>query len=249
MCVAAIAWRAHPRWHLVAIGNRDEFHARPAAALARWDNGIFAGRDLEAGGTWLGVSPDRFALVTNYRVDGYPKAHLTSRGALVTDWLLGKPPGDLAGMNPFHLFAVGPDGAAHLSNHPAPARTVLAPGIHGMSNGGFDDRWGKTLRLEAALESWLGRDDDPDALFAPLTDRTRDSASDPFGPAPEFSGIFIANPSYGTRCSTVVAIGRDGHATIAERRFGRDGEETGRTDIAFTWDVPHPPLAFASPLP
>lgn len=74
MCVAAIAWAAHPRWRLVAIGNRDEFHARPAAPLARWDNGIVAGRDLEAGGTWLGVSPGRFALVTNYRVDGYPKA-------------------------------------------------------------------------------------------------------------------------------------------------------------------------------
>lgn len=236
MCVAAIAWQAHPRWHLVAIGNRDEFHARPAAPLARWDSGIVAGRDLEAGGTWLGISPGRFALVTNYRVDGYPKAHLASRGGLVTDWLLDKPLGDLADMNPFHLFAAGPDGAAHLSNHPAPARTALAPGIHGMSNGGFDGRWGKTLRLEAALESWLARDDDPDALFAPLADRTRDSANDPVGPAPEFSGIFIANPAYGTRCSTVVAIGRNGRGTIAERRFGPGGEETGQTQIEFDWD-------------
>ena len=73
MCVAAIAWLAHPRWRLVAIGNRDEFHGRPTAPLARWDNGVLAGRDLQAGGTWLGVHADgRFALVTNLRAEGYP---------------------------------------------------------------------------------------------------------------------------------------------------------------------------------
>ncbi len=235
MCVAAIAWHADPRWRLVAIGNRDEFHARPTAALARWDNGIIAGRDLEAGGTWLGVAQDRFALVTNYRVEGYPKPHLASRGKLVTDWLTGQPLGDLAGMNPFNLLAVAPAGAAHFSNHPAPAETPLTAGIHGMSNGGFDDRWGKTLRLEAALARWLEHGDDPQALFDPLADRTRDSDGDPAGPAPEFSGIFIANPAYGTRCSTVIAIDHAGRGTISERRFDPLGAETGRTTIAFEW--------------
>ena len=84
MCVAATAWAAHPRWRLVAIGNRDEFHGRPTAPLSVWDNGIIAGRDLEAGGTWLGVHPaGRFALVTNLRTPGYPRTELASRGALV----------------------------------------------------------------------------------------------------------------------------------------------------------------------
>ena len=93
MCVAAIAWRADPRWLLVAIGNRDEFHARPTAPLARWPDGrVIAGRDLEAGGTWLGVSQGRFGLVTNLRTPGYPKPELASRGALVTDWLRGQAP-------------------------------------------------------------------------------------------------------------------------------------------------------------
>lgn len=235
MCVAAIAWEAHPRWRLVAVGNRDEFHARPATPLARWDNGIIAGRDLEAGGTWLGVSPGRFALVTNYRVEGYPLPHLASRGALVTNWLTGQPLGDLAGMNPFHLFAVGSDGAAHLSNHPAPARTPLGPGVHGMSNGGFDDRWGKTLRLEAALETWLTRDEAPEALFAALSDRRIDGAGDPDGPTPEFSSVFITSPVYGTRCSSVIAIDHAGNGLIAERRFAPDGKETGRTMLEFDW--------------
>lgn len=236
MCVAAIAWAAHPRWRLVAIGNRDEFHARPTAPLRQWDNGILAGQDLEAGGTWLGLARRRFALVTNYRVDGYPKPHLASRGALVTNWLTDRPMGNLAGMNPFNLLAVGPDGAAHLANHPGLARTPLTPGIHGMSNGGFDDRWGKTLRLEAALAHWLEHDEPTDVLFAALADRTPDGIADPAGPTPEFSGIFIANPVYGTRCSTVVAIDHRGHGTISERRFAPDGNETGRTTIAFDWD-------------
>lgn len=235
MCVAAIAWEAHPRWRLVAIGNRDEFHARPAAPLDRWDNGILAGRDLEAGGTWLGLSAGRFALVTNYRVEGYPLPHLASRGGLVTGWLLDEFPDDLAGMNPFHLFAVGPDGAAHLSNHPSPARTPLGPGVHGMSNGGFDDRWSKTMRLEAALERWLARDEAPEALFGALADRTRDGAGDPGGPMPEFSGVFIANETYGTRCSTVIAIDHAGRGVIAERRFAPDGDEAGHTELEFDW--------------
>ena len=69
MCLIAFAWNVHPRWRLVLAGNRDEFHARPSAALARWaDAPVIAGRDLEAGGTWLGASPGgRCAVVTNVR--------------------------------------------------------------------------------------------------------------------------------------------------------------------------------------
>ncbi len=93
MCVAALGWQAHPRWQLVAIGNRDEFHARPAAPLHEWPksddsgSGIIAGRDLQSGGTWLGVSPARFVLVTNLRGYGLPKPDKASRGGLVTDLL------------------------------------------------------------------------------------------------------------------------------------------------------------------
>lgn len=234
--MAAIAWAAHPRWKLVAIGNRDEFHARPTAPLALWDNGIIAGRDLEAGGTWLGISPGRFALVTNYRVEGYPKPHLASRGSLVTDWLTGVEPGDVAGMNPFHLFLAGLEGAAHVTNHPVQRRTELESGIHGLSNGGFEQRWGKTQRLEDALADWLKAGDVPETLFAALGDRRLDGTTDPEGPAAEFSSVFIANPVYGTRCSTVILVDHAGHGTITERRFAPDGSENGRTAIEFDWN-------------
>lgn len=233
MCVAAAAFRAHPRWRLVAIGNRDEFHERPTAPLSRWPNGVIAGRDLQAGGTWLGVNAaGRFALVTNLRVEGYPRPELASRGALVTDWLAGHEPAAPETMNPFNLFMADSESAWHLTNHPKVRRLPLAPGIHGLSNGPHDAPWAKTHALEAALGAWLAAgEDDPAPLFAALADRTELP-----GPGPElrFSPVFIRNPVYGTRCSTVLLIASDGKARIIERRFAADGEPAGETEIAFT---------------
>ncbi|WP_421847906.1 NRDE family protein [Novosphingobium sp.] len=232
MCVAAAAFRAHPRWRLVVIGNRDEFHERPTAPLAEWETGVIAGRDLQAGGTWLGVNAEgRFALVTNLRVDGYPMPHLASRGGLVTDWLAGHEPAAPETMNPFNLFMADAEGAAHLTNHPEAHRIRLAPGIHGLSNGPHELPWAKTHALEAALASWLeGEGTNHAPLFAALADRTELPGP---GPEPRFSPVFIRNPLYGTRCSTVVTIAADGTARIIERRFDAEGRMTGETDLAF----------------
>jgi uncharacterized protein with NRDE domain len=238
MCVAALAWAAHPRWRLVVAANRDEFHSRPTAPLARWDNGVIAGRDLEAGGTWLGVNnAGRFALVTNFRLPGYPKPGLASRGGLVVDWLLGQPDPDGAAMNPFHLLRVGPDGASHATNRPAPIASPLEPGLHGVSNGQFDQPWLKTQRLTDALGQWLDADTaNPDALFAALADETPlPPEADSEGPDTPFSPVFIRNPAYGTRCSTVVLVDANGRGTIVERRFSPDGQTTGETELAFAW--------------
>lgn len=236
MCVAAIAWAAHPGWRLVAIGNRDEYHERPTAPLHRWANGMIAGRDEQAGGTWLGVADNgHFGLVTNYRVDGYPLPHLASRGELVTNWLTGQPLGDVAAMNPFNLFLAGPEGAEYVTNHPAPHRQALHPGIHGLSNGAFAQPWDKTRKLETALAEWLDADASPETLFAPLADRTLATDAEPDGPSPQFSGVFIANPVYGTRCSTVITVDQAGCGSIVERRFGPDGAESGTTTLSFNW--------------
>jgi uncharacterized protein with NRDE domain len=238
MCVAAIAWNAHPRWRLVAVANRDEFHGRPTAPLGRWDNGVIAGRDLEAGGTWLGVGPaGRFALVTNFRLPGYPKPGLASRGGLVVDWLLDRPDPDGAAMNPFHLLRVGPDGASHLTNQPQPDAQSLPPGLHGVSNGHFDQPWPKTERLRCALAGWLDEDQaDPAGLFAALADETPlPPEADSEGPDTPFSSVFIRNATYGTRCSTVVLVDAGGYGRIIERRFGNDGEPTGDIVLEFVW--------------
>ncbi|MBS0482470.1 MAG: NRDE family protein [Proteobacteria bacterium] len=232
MCVAAIAWAAHPRWKLIAIGNRDEYHTRPTAALSRWSDGrIIAGRDLLAGGTWLGVSAGRFGLVTNLRAPGYPKPELASRGALVTDWLRGNEPRAVETMNPFNLWIADSDRLRFVSNHPQPQMLDLEPGIHGLSNGARGDRWFKTARLETALAGWLDTDHPVADLFTALRDETPESSD----PEDAFSPVFICNAAYGTRCSTVVLVDDAGIGRIIERRFDSAGSTVGESDLPFQW--------------
>jgi uncharacterized protein with NRDE domain len=255
MCILAMAWRAHPRWHLVMAGNRDELHARPAAPMARWDrpDHLIAGRDLQSGGTWLGVSEQgRAAIVTNLRGHGGPHPDRASRGALVTDLLTGEgryADPDLAGLddfNPFNLILADREQARFLSNRPTPVHSILAPGIYGLSNGALDEPWPKTLQLKARLLEWIVADvDEPAALF----DALRSEALADFGISPSepsdapleapASPIFINDPVYGTRCSTVIAVDSSGKGLAIERRFDPDGAQTGETALPFFWDM-HP---------
>jgi uncharacterized protein with NRDE domain len=239
MCVGVVAWRAHPRWPLLVAANRDEFHARPTAPLARWsgNQGLLAGRDLTAGGTWLGVSDTgRFAFVTNHRVDG-PAPQRGSRGSLVTDWLSGTRPDQIDTLNPFNFIMIDQiDGATFLGNVPAPVERRLDAGIHGLSNGPVDEPWPKTERLDAAVRSFLAQaSGDPSALFGALRDESLPDGAPADGPA--FPAIFVRNPHYGTRSSTVVAVDAAGVGWIEERRFDSEGLESGRTRIPFDWPL------------
>lgn len=251
MCVLAFAWRAHPRWPLVVAGNRDEFHSRPAAPLARWQaaDHLIAGRDLQSGGTWLGVSErGRFAVVTNLR--GYDAADTarTSRGALVTSLLVDDAPvtevgkTELGDFNPFNLIFADREQAWFLSNRPKPFRSRLAPGLYGLSNGALDEPWSKTLQLKAHLLDWIVKGAQrPEMLLDALRDERLSDAGIASGlpsdvpQEPTLSPIFIRNPIYGTRCSTVVAIDDRGSGIIAERRFDDTGEPAGETALAFSW--------------
>jgi uncharacterized protein with NRDE domain len=252
MCVLALAWDAHPQWRLVVAGNRDELHARPAAPLRRWpapDDGLLAGQDLQSGGTWLGVSEQgRFAVVTNLRGFGPPEAGRPSRGLLLRDMLSDRgryadpTDADLADFNPLNLITVLDGEAAFRTNKPAPQRRVLAPGLYGLSNGALDEPWPKTLRLKAILAHWIGAGATrPEALLDGLREDVLPVAGDP--PAapsdapqePRSSAIFIRNPIYGTRCSTVVAVDHAGRGLIVERRYDAAGEPLGDTALAFAW--------------
>lgn len=244
MCVLAFAWAAHPRWQLVMIGNRDELHARPAAALGRWDDHphIVAGRDLEAGGTWLGISEERrFAVVTNVADPAGPQPGKASRGALVADMLIGRgryaapESRDLDDFNPFNVIAVDNGKAALLSNRPTAMKRELEPGIYGLSNSMFKDSWAKTDRIKSLLGNWLDTDSEgDDSLFDAL--RADDAPQVPPVRA-EQSPIFIRNPRYGTRCSTMVAIDRAGSGWISERRYNAEGDKTGQTCMAIDWNA------------
>jgi uncharacterized protein with NRDE domain len=251
MCVAAFAWQAHPRWLLVVAGNRDEFHDRPAAPLKPWDNGILAGQDLRSGGTWLGVSPaGRLALVTNLRGHGGPAPDMASRGELVTDLLTGRArysdplTAPLGEFNPFNLLLADAAEAQYLTNKPEELRTSLAHGVYGLSNGMLDEPWPKTLQLKGALVDWLSADTgECGPLFAALASEHLPTVgvpprapSDVPREAPE-TPVFIRDPVYGTRCSTVIAIDRNGRGTIAERRFSAQAVPTGDTTLAFDWPL------------
>jgi uncharacterized protein with NRDE domain len=250
MCVLAFAWRAHPRWPLVVAGNRDELHARPTSPLARWDrpDHLLAGRDLQSGGTWLGVSEEsRFAVVTNLR-GGLPEPGRASRGALVTDVLSGEGDyadpldADLTDFNPFNLIVAERERAYFLSNRPENIRSRLAPGIYGLSNGALDEPWPKTLRLKEMLLEWIvSAATQPEFLLQGLHDESLPGVGIPSAipsdvpQEPPLSPIFIRNSVYGTRCSTVVAVDDQGQGVIIERRYDAAGDDAGETALPFSW--------------
>ena len=221
MCLILVAWQVHAGTPLVVAANRDEFHARSAAAAAYWQDapGILAGRDLQAGGTWLGVSRGgRFASVTNYRGGHDPKA-VRSRGALVTDFLLNsKSPTAYAeeidktknGYSGFNLLLADGKELWWLSNRGEAARR-LEPGYYALGN----------LLLDTPEVQ------DIKARFA----------TTPVATEPMFSLLAAAKilaPVYGTRCSTVLIQNTDGRMQFAERSFdaaGTDGS-TLRYELA-----------------
>ena len=144
----------------------------------------------------------------------------------------------IAPFNPFNLILASSDkGLTFISNYPHEQRAPLRDGIHGVSNGRFDPPWPKTARLNAALADWLALPSaDPSALFGPLRDETRHEGHGE-GPLPQLSGIFINDPIYGTRCSTVIAVDADGHGAIIERSFDSGGAMSGETALTFKWPV------------
>lgn len=246
MCLIALAVAGHPDIAVVVAANRDEWHARPTAAAGPWpeDAAVIGGRDLEAGGAWLGVRRGgRFATVTNVRSPGAARPGARSRGHLVRDWLLGDdddPAAFLARIRP-HRDAYAPfnlilGGRAGLSVYSSRDDSLLpiSPGVHALSNDRLDTPWPKVRRASAALEAALaGVEPDLASLRAMLADRT---------PAPDdelpdtgvglplervLSPPFIVGERYGTRASTLVVIDQGGRVTFEEARFGPNGAPLG----------------------
>ena len=201
MCLIAVAWRAHRRYPLVVIANRDEFHARPAAA-AGFDpeaSEVYGGRDLLQGGSWLLVSTRaRLAAVTNVRAGRSSKALPRSRGWLVRDFVRGDQ-GAIDGVTAleptaakygaFNLLLWDGSGLAFATNFPIPTHSVVSPGLHAMSNGAFDAPWPKSGRATQALAAWLASagseaEEIDRAGLAPLFDALADTtvAPDPLRP-------------------------------------------------------------------
>ncbi len=260
MCLIAFSWQQHPDRPLVLIGNRDEFHARPSAALARWADApqLLAGRDLTAGGTWLGVSEHgRLAAVTNVRSPEPAPAELKSRGALASGFLRGQADAqayvdgllpEFAGYGACNLLLFDTRQAIFASNQPRPEARALAAGLYGLSNASLDTPWPKTVALREALGGWLqaGRLDDFDPLFDALADEHRapDAQLPDTGIGVDrerlLASAFIRSAFYGTRASTVVAVDARGRGRMVERRFGPGGVALGEHEARFHWPASAP---------
>jgi uncharacterized protein with NRDE domain len=249
MCLVALALRCSTRFPLVIAANRDEFFARATAPLDWWSPGgespaILGGRDLQQGGTWLGLTrAGRLALVTNVREpQRAPNGEAPSRGAIVALWLRGELARDAfteriaaEGYNGFNVIAcdLRRGECFHASNRSA-TPTVLSAGVHGLSNAGLDEPWPKVVALKARLASAVHEaasiESSRAALFDALADRAiADDARLPETGVPlewerRLSAAFVRSPEhdYGTRSSTVVVFDRDGVAHVVERSFERD---------------------------
>jgi uncharacterized protein with NRDE domain len=231
MCLIALAYKAHPRYPLVFAANRDEFLTRPAAPASWWPDApnLLAGRDLQAGGTWMGITRGgRFAAITNHRDLHRPQHQGPSRGLLVRTALDGTlDTGTTAPYAGFNLL-YGTVYALRYHNNVEPADAPLLPGVHGLSNAFLDTPWPKVERAKSGLQQLLDTDDDHllDGLFALLQDATPATDTDlpdtglPLDMERAVSSIFIHSPGYGTRCSTVVLVDADGQVYFEERTVG-----------------------------
>ena len=256
MCLAIVALDVHPRYAVVVAANRDEYHRRPAERARWWSDAegfaMLAGRDGSHGGTWLGVNRQgRWSFVTNVREPGRHEANAPSRGALVPAVL--RDPRDVdntmesivtetATYNGFNLVAGAGTQAAVGSNRAAGIHR-LGAGIHGVSNATLDTPWPKLARANSGVAAWMAnRANDLDLLFDVLADRTvaRDDELPDTGLTRErerlLSSPFIVSSDYGTRCSTVLALTRDGNVHFTERTFNAAGETTADVQYRFRVD-------------
>jgi uncharacterized protein with NRDE domain len=250
MCLVLVAWRGDSQYPCVIAANRDELHTRRTAAAHWWQMQppILAGQDLEAGGTWLGITrTGRFAALTNYRDPELKREGAPSRGTLVTSILKSADRTEQsldylrevgAKYSGFSLiFSDGEQLAVYES-----ARGVgrlLGPGIYGLSNHLLDTPWPKVLNAKSRLSESLSQLPETSAALALLRDDQ--PAPDELLPSTGLdlewerllSSAFVRAPDYGTRCSTLIRIDRRRRAWFDEWSWDSGGAEIGATSLQF----------------
>lgn len=244
MCLIVFALHQHPDWPLIISANRDEFHPRPTAEAHFWDEqpAIFAGRDLEAGGTWLGINQSgNITALTNYRESTQKAPGNISRGKLCSDYLTGSQSAaaylqsvkaqalQYAGFN----LLCGNAQQLHYYSNRSSAAQQLSPGIYGLSNGLLNSPWPKVETSKAKLAKLIKQGDiKSEHLIDCLQDRkTPPKHQQPnTGVSPTWehllSSPFIVSDNYGTRCTTAVMFHRSGSISFTEQSYNAQGERT-----------------------
>ncbi len=242
MCLILFAYRVHPRYELVLAANRDEFYHRPTAPMAFWQDApeLLAGRDLQAGGTWLGLNrKGRFAAVTNYRDPRSARTSAVSRGLLISDFLqtplsawdylaqLASRSDEYSGFN-LLLWDLG-NLYYYANQNGSPQQ--LEPGLYGLSNHLLDTPWPKVEKGRQGLARLLKEPNglEPEDLLNLLEDRilASDAELPVTGMGLEWerllSPMFIESSEYGTRCSTVLLIEQDEAVRVLEKTWDDGG--------------------------
>ena len=243
MCLIVFAWHVVPGVPVIAAANRDEFYDRPATPAGPWPHAphVIAGRDLQGGGSWMGVSVTgptgpRFAALTNIRGPQERRLDAPSRGALVADYLRGELDAaayvaELAARpdlyNGYNLVLGDRETLYWYSNRgkedPRNGQPLERGRIYGISNGLLDTPWPKVLRTKAQFASLLCQGAPEDAYFEMLADTTRapdvrlPETGVPIEMERMLSPVCIESPEYGTRTSTVVKLYRDAAPELHER--------------------------------
>ncbi len=244
MCLTVFALNAHPDWPLILVANRDEFHARPTQPLSVWpDLPILGGRDLRAGGSWMGLGDNnRFALVTNHRNLRRPvPQQARSRGNLVNDFLGSAMPAprfcnelEASRYAGFNLLLRDEHGWFHYSNVTDRCQP-LQQGLFGLSNALLNTPWPKTLLARARLQQALAQNRlTPDRLLHLLHEQSR--PADPQLPDTGLplererllSPCFIVSEDYGTRASTLMMQHRSGRLLLLEESYDAKAQIQGR---------------------
>jgi uncharacterized protein with NRDE domain len=251
VCLIAIAWKLRADLPLVVAANRDEWRERPAQAAHWWPDRpeIYAGRDLQAGGTWMGVTATgRFAAVTNFRDPSDKRSTARSRGELVTDFLAGSESAarflsNLSARdheyNGFNLIVGDGLSLLYYGSREGHVR-ALDSGVYGLSNHLLDEPWPKVTLARREMQAAIEEVDPFPRLFDMLSSQ---------GVAPDLqlpqtgvgaawerrlSSALITGDDYGTRASTVFAMAADGYATFEERTRDASGAVTQVVRERFT---------------
>lgn len=251
MCLILISYQAHRGFPLVVGANRDEYYARPTAPAGFWLDApdVLAGRDLQASGTWLGITRSlRFAALTNFRDAASLVPGTRSRGELTSAFLRSDTPakqylegvrrqaGEFSG---FNLFVADGTGLYYFSNRDGEVRQ-LGPGTYGLSNHLLDTPWPKVAELKPRFDAAIDQPLELEAIRQLLADRgvAPDAALPDTGVGLErermLSAAFVLSDVYGTRSTTAVAIGADRTVRFKEWSFGPAGARLGEREYSFT---------------
>lgn len=253
MCLIVFAYKHHPEYPLIVAANRDEFYSRPTQPAHWWEEAphVLAGRDLKAGGTWMGLTRrGRFSAITNYREPHKDAASAPTRGLIASAFLTEAVAIDHFAeelqnkaplYNGFNLLFGDADELCYFSNRGQAVQT-LRPGVYGLSNHLLDTPWPKLQKAKAAFEAGLKKDADEKRLleFLSSEEKAPDQDLPDTGVGLELerllSSAFIKSPNYGTRVSTVIRIGRDGRVSFTERTYHPERSEYTFERQTFTLD-------------